>query len=256
MTTHLYAYNQASGGSRELARAMGIRRIRHGQSRYVPGPGKFIINWGAQNMPAELGRSSIINPPNLLRTASNKLNFFNLCQAAGGISIPDFTTDRRVAVGWQQDGATVCARALLNGHSGRGLTIHKPDEQLPQSPLYVKYVPKKEEYRVHIIGTNVVDVQRKIKRPDFQGEPNWQIRNHDGGFIFVRNGINPHPSVQIQALAAFSQTGLDFGAVDVIFNEQRAQSYVLEVNTAPGLTGQTVQTYANGLRNLIDARGR
>jgi D-alanine-D-alanine ligase-like ATP-grasp enzyme len=39
-------------------------------------------------------------------------------------------------------------------------------------------------------------------------------------------------------------TGLDFGAVDVIWNAQKEKPYVLEINTAPGLEGQTIADYA------------
>ena len=45
--------------------------------------------------------------------------------------------------------------------------------------------------------------------------------------------------------------GLDFGAVDVIYNGHSNRAYVLEINTAPGLTGTTLDNYAAALRNLI-----
>jgi len=48
----------------------------------------------------------------------------------------------------------------------------------------------------------------------------------------------------VVALAAVSALGLDFGAVDIIYNEHENQYYVLEVNTAPGLEGTTVEKYA------------
>jgi glutathione synthase/RimK-type ligase-like ATP-grasp enzyme len=39
--------------------------------------------------------------------------------------------------------------------------------------------------------------------------------------------------------------GLDFGAVDII-QDDGGNFYVLEVNTAPGLEGQTIKSYAEG----------
>jgi D-alanine-D-alanine ligase-like ATP-grasp enzyme len=45
--------------------------------------------------------------------------------------------------------------------------------------------------------------------------------------------------------------GLDFGAADVLFNARRNQAYVLEVNTAPGLEGQTVNDYAEAFKEMI-----
>jgi glutathione synthase/RimK-type ligase-like ATP-grasp enzyme len=47
---------------------------------------------------------------------------------------------------------------------------------------------------------------------------------------------------------AVAALGLDFGGVDVIWNERRQMAYVLEVNTACGLEGQTVNDYAEAFR--------
>ena len=41
--------------------------------------------------------------------------------------------------------------------------------------------------------------------------------------------------------------GLKFGAVDLIWNELENKSYVLEINTAPGLTGATLEKYAQAI---------
>ncbi|MNY63636.1 hypothetical protein D3C86_2006230 [compost metagenome] len=52
-------------------------------------------------------------------------------------------------------------------------------------------------------------------------------------------------------MLAVNAIGLTFGAVDVIWNEYRHQAYVLEVNTAPGLTGTTLEKYAEAFRGLM-----
>ena len=44
---------------------------------------------------------------------------------------------------------------------------------------------------------------------------------------------------------------VDFGAVDVVWNQQNGQAYVLEINTAPGLAGQTITSYANAFRRFL-----
>jgi D-alanine-D-alanine ligase-like ATP-grasp enzyme len=77
------------------------------------------------------------------------------------------------------------------------------------------------------------------------------VRNHDNGFIFVRNDVKAPSSVEEQAVRAIKALGLDFGAVDIIWNDKQQKAYVLEVNTAPGLEGSTVDDYARGFRNLI-----
>ena len=42
--------------------------------------------------------------------------------------------------------------------------------------------------------------------------------------------------------------GLDFGAVDVLWNERQQKAYVCEVNTAPGLEGITLDNYLKEIK--------
>jgi len=44
---------------------------------------------------------------------------------------------------------------------------------------------------------------------------------------------------------------LNFGAVDAIYNRKRDASFILEVNSAPGLENTTLQIYTNALRQLV-----
>jgi D-alanine-D-alanine ligase-like ATP-grasp enzyme len=44
---------------------------------------------------------------------------------------------------------------------------------------------------------------------------------------------------------------LDFGAVDVIWNEKEDKYYVLEVNTACGLEGTTLDKYVEQFRRYV-----
>ncbi len=69
-------------------------------------------------------------------------------------------------------------------------------------------------------------------------------------FVFARGGVEAPEDVKTQAIEAIRALGLAFGAVDVIWNEKQQKAYVLEVNTAPGLCGQTLEDYANAMQNL------
>jgi glutathione synthase/RimK-type ligase-like ATP-grasp enzyme len=112
--------------------------------------------------------------------------------------------------------------------------------------LYVEYIKKKEEYRVHVAFGHIIDVQRKGRNRDVPDEDvNWQVRNHGNGFIYMRGGVDIPDCCRSLALAAVESLGLDFGAVDVIWNEHEDRWYVLEVNTAPGLSGTTLEKYAD-----------
>jgi Glutathione synthase/Ribosomal protein S6 modification enzyme (glutaminyl transferase) len=138
----------------------------------------------------------------------------------------------------------VC-RTVLNGHSGAGIVIANTPEELVSAPLYVKYIKKRDEFRVHVGSTNqIILVQRKARRRDTpDDEVNWMIRNHDNGFVFVRKDVTPPECVLNVSVRALAVTGLDFGAIDVVYHEREDRAYVLEVNTAPGLEGSTVDDY-------------
>lgn len=254
---NLYAYNPNSEGASELCQSLGIRRIRHQNSNYVGGPQKIVINWGSSSLPETIQRSRVLNRPATVSLMSNKRTFFEAMEDTD-CRVPEWTVSRTTALLWRAGGVQVCARAILNGHSANGLTIHSQADgmDIPNVPLYTKYIKKKAEYRIHFVAGQVIDIQRKIKRPDFQGEVNWHIRNHDNGFIFVRNGVREAlpADVLTQTQHCIDNSGLDFGAVDVIYNEQQDQAYVLEINTAPGLTGETVVNYASAFRGMLNLR--
>src|SRR5690606_19684161 len=124
------------------------------------------------------------------------------------------------------------------------------------APLYVEYKKKQDEYRVHVYQkfgngeqvAEVFDIQRKARRQDAVN-PNWQIRNHQNGFIYRRNDVECPQVVQEAAVNCLNKTNLFFGAVDVIYNAANNRAYVLEINTAPGLSGTTVDNYYNMINN-------
>ena len=82
-------------------------------------------------------------------------------------------------------------------------------------------------------------------------DANFQIRNYDNGFIYGRNDIRVPKPVKKAALSAYNLFDLNFGAADVIYTENRDQGLVLEINTAPGLEGQTVVLYADAFRKYL-----
>jgi glutathione synthase/RimK-type ligase-like ATP-grasp enzyme len=234
-------------GSRS-ARALG-KRIRHRHSRFRPLPDKTIVNWGASEMPEPLMVCRVLNTPDRVKAATNKLEAFRLLKE-GGVSVPPFTTDQEVANEWRRDSCVVC-RTLLRGSSGRGIVLADEDNVAVDAPLYVKYIPKRHEYRVHVIGGEAVFTQRKARRMEVEDEDvNWKIRNHDNGFIYAHQDVQCPDDVLEESVKAVAVLGLDFGAVDVIWNGHYDKAFILEVNTAPGLEGATLEVYQRELGRM------
>lgn len=175
----------------------------------------------------------------------NKIEQFARFQASQ-VSCPRFTTDSTKL--HELGSRTIFVRTLISSTNGRGIVeINLSDERVPPAPLYTEYIPKKAEYRFHVFGEHVIDVQEKRKRRGFDGDRNTRVRNVDNGYVYCRDGISPPDGAADLAIRAVKALGYNYGAVDVIYNEHRNQSYVLEVNSRPGLMGTTLDKYVNAI---------
>ena len=232
--------NRPSNGAMLLAEEEGFKRNRTG--KFIR-QNDVVVNWGS-TAPFKFLRQQprvALNPPEAVKRASNKLTAFEIMSPT--VRVPTYTTDIEVARGWN---CTLFARKTLTGHSGEGIVVVFKGDQIPDAPLYVQYIFKESEYRVHVCNGQVIDTQRKIKDPE-QDVVTWKIRSHANGFIFVRNGVENVLDRDTIAINAVKALGLDFGAVDIVV-DKNGQHYVLEVNTAPGLEGQTVNSYVEAFR--------
>jgi glutathione synthase/RimK-type ligase-like ATP-grasp enzyme len=159
-------------------------------------------------------------------------------------NIPEWTTHKGKVT---KEGLWV-ARTKLTGFGGEGIILFDPKEELPpDAPLYVQYKKKKKEFRVHVFKGEVIDITQKKKRKDFDGEINTKIRNYANGWVYCREDIEEPDDLRLQATLAVGALGLDFGAVDCIWNEKENKTYILEANTAPGMEGQTIEAYKNAI---------
>lgn len=226
-------YRGGSESARLLATAIG-ERVQYKVWRGAARPGAINIQWGKPGHPA-----------------TDKLQTFDLLRAANVSHVP-YTRSKEEAEGWLAQGSTVFARTT-NGQGGSGITIVQPPARtLPTLPLYTQYVKKKKEFRVHVLNGEVIDVQQKKKRNGV--ETTGLIRNLENGWIFAHEDVVEPNGLRELGVAAVRAVGLDFGAVDVIWNERANQCYVLEVNTAPGLCETTAGKYADAfVRNHAQA---
>lgn len=244
--------------AQHLTRLLGlkVRRVKHEGGKYRPRLRSLLVNYGSGSVPSRWPSGGTwLNNPTHTVAAGNKLTALRKFKDAG-LSCPEFTTDQAVAAGWIRDGAVVVCRTLLNAHSGRGIVLSDLEHPLVNAPLYVKYKKKRKEFRVHVFQGAVIDVAEKRKRrvevrpPTFDG----YIRNLVNGWVFCRDNVIRPPDMDRLAIESCCALGLDFGAVDVIWNERDNKCYVLEVNTAPGLEGTTLSNYANAIVRWIKSR--
>jgi hypothetical protein len=242
------------------------QRVRGDSPTFRVTENKQLINWGSSRMPSNWQwPTDGLNDPRTVNNAGNKLSTFRILEEAG-ISIPEYTTDSELAAGWIRQDHTVLIRHQLRGHSGEGIEIFRPEnwaglhfKLFPrQAPLYVKYKKKKNEYRVHVFKGTVLFVQEKRRASERERTADESlVRSHHNGWNFCREnielGINGNIALYDLAIRAVSAIGLDFGAVDIIYNQREDQYYVLEINTAPGLQGESLTDYARAFTGLLNA---
>ncbi len=251
MKTYIYPYNKGSQSAKLLSEALNVKRLKLVGRKFKGRPDKTVINWGSSKISDQAAACKVINVPEAVMLSSNKLKSFELFKEAG-VSIPPFWTNKDEAEEEIRNGSCIVCRTILSGHSGAGIVIANNVDELVKAPLYVAYIPKKHEYRYHVFMGKVIDVQRKARNKDVADEDvNWKVRNHDNGFIFMREGVEEDARASEQAILAVEALGLDFGAVDIIWNEKKDTYYVLEVNSAPGLTGTTLDNYVDAFKEVL-----
>jgi len=243
----LFPYKLGSASAKALASALESKRVRP-DGRYRPFLSHAIVNWGNSQNPrwVDPARTGLwLNKPEAVTLASNKWQtFVALSQEGVAVPTPEWTTQKEVAQQWDKK---VVVRAILNGSGGAGITVVEPGQPLPDAPLYTKYLGKRSEWRVHVFGDSVISAQYKALKNGTEN-PNFLVRNHANNWVYTR-GVVGELSEDVKAVAvkAVKALGLDFGAVDLALRED--QAYVLEINTAPGLQGQTVTAYVEAIRH-------
>lgn len=229
MKVRIVPYRPSSKSAKDLAIALS-EKLGYKVWRGPPKYGFKNIFWGKPGHPA-----------------TNKIATFEILKEKGISHVP-YTTAKEDAQTWLQAGAPVFARTA-GGQGGKNILVVLPGADLPEAEMYTRYVKKKKEFRVHVVGEKVVAVQEKRKKSGVVANP--LIRSHANGWVFCFKDIVEPDGLRVLGLTAVRSLGLDFGAVDIIWNEHQNKCYVLEVNTAPGLCPTTTELYANEISAAV-----
>lgn len=167
-----------------------------------------------------------------------------------GISALEFTTNIAQAGAWLDDGKTVFGRKYLNSSCGKGIVIAEDGEsgyKLVGCPVFTLYKKKKREFRVHVFMDTVVSVVEKRKKTGWTDQRDTKVRNLANGYIFCQQVENEPAGLRELALAAAKVSPSDFRGVDIGYNERNDELFIIEVNSAPGITGTNIHKYVEGI---------
>ena len=200
----------------------------------------------------------IINHPLKTAIARSKLRTLNTLSAVGCSVVP-YTTSYKEALVWARNGDTVYARTKLNSFGGKGIVVITPETvhsmyTMADCALFTLGIPYEDcvEYRVHA-GRNssgevvVIDITQKKRRNGWKDLSTFSntVRNYKNGWVYCRMNSEVPGCIITESRKAIKYTGVEFGAVDIIYRRSNHTPYILEVNTAPGLDSPTtIQKYA------------
>jgi glutathione synthase/RimK-type ligase-like ATP-grasp enzyme len=285
----IYPYKVGSQSVRKLKDSLDAMIIRLNNSRYRYRDSHTIINWGSSRRPSWMSEDvPVLNKPEAVAVAANKLDTLEVLSDAGVATVP-YTTDEETAQAWLEFGDKIFARQNLTGHSGEGIVVINPmdnpinrqlamiardldsigfsnlsssvsdeiqEERIVPAPLYTRGIENTGEYRVHVFNGEVILYQKKSRRVDEDGNvvtPDGEeadVRNLASNWVYRTGNLRRLERIEELAKSAVSALGLDFGAVDII-KDQDGQVYVLEVNTAVGIgNDSTLEAYVSAFSNL------
>jgi len=248
----VFPYAQGSEGAKLLKEELSCKCILREGSTFKKKPGDVVINWGASDCPAKY---DALNAN--IKAILNKKTFFERLKGTG--LTPKFETSKMDAA--DNLGFPIFCRTKLEGKDGEGIVIADKFSQLVEAKLYTEYQDKTSEYRVHVgrgpTGYVVIGSQKKIKKVHPDGpnlSPDARIMTGDGvGFVWTVNEQPVHIPSQVsecvkKAFEKFPE--LTFAAFDVIYNNSTGKAYVLEANSAPMGTPETMKRYGKFFRSL------
>lgn len=177
------------------------------------------INFGYQ-------RGGVINTPKAVRLAGNKRKALEV-MAAAGVPVPELYEPEKIEY--------PCVARPDKHYGGKEFYLCREfDDWLwateHGATHFMQYIEGGREFRLHIAFGKSIKIAEKI------GE--GIVKNFDEGstFMYPQN-FHHKKTIRAIAKAAVMSLGLDFGAVDVIYKNKKY--YVLEVNSAPGLTSNS-----------------
>ena len=189
-----------------------------------------VINYGYSGY---LAANNVVNHPDAVQKAVDKTITFS--KLDGHCRIPEWTTDKSVAIKWAKDSCVVC-RTLKKGKNAKGMEYAYNPSEVIDAKFYTKYINHKAEYRVNVFGGKVISVLEK--HPSTDGLIKFKL---------VRNSPYTFKSF-IKAVG--SQIGLDLYGMDILLGYD-GKLTLLEVNSGPVMFGQTAVQMLSAVKKEV-----
>ena len=214
--------------SSNLTRHLDELGVRYGPPSEPPldRDGLRVVNWGGGS--AGWGRE-VLN-----RDTSGAADKVEMLRRLGELA-PRSTF--RVAEAEQFSGGRVVAKRSY-GSRGSGKEVLDLSTERGRTRAYAyeffqEFVPDRDEYRVVLLGDEVLTVHRKVPAPGSRPEDLVPERTYERLSRFPVDALEA-------AREARRRCGVDLAGVDLIRDRRTGRWYVLEVNSSPGMGRETL----------------
>lgn len=213
----------------------------------------LFIRWGTTEEFNRLKYKKELNSLSAVLRTANKLTMLQ-CLLAGGVTIPDFSSDLSVIDEFKDREGNVYIRNKL------GVVRYANDFNVDSDLYFTRPIRfKRREYRVHVFNGKVLGAYEKVPLSLAEGQP----RNAETlpklfksdtcrfvrcDLVIDENGLNPRVNAVAQQMCiqAVDALGLVFGGVDLVRNKH-GDFTIVEVNSAPGLNGLNVERWVQAI---------
>lgn len=250
-------FNNQLSPKRFSPESLFAKKLRKGELS-VPNKPTVIVSWGNTGLikPKDTKNILFLNSVDT-SPYTDKLKFFKKF-SCGYTPVAYYNYDAAGSIlamhPSNHKGPILVERNILSGHSGEGIRLlKKGDSPNPAARLWTAYQKKTREFRCHFfkLGSRLYYhwQEKKLKKAAVEAEPvkvsRFQIRNLDNGWVYTTKDLLVPGRVKaaVEHIVSNSNNTLNFGAVDVIYQHQTGNAYILEINSAPGLEGSTLEFY-------------
>lgn len=216
----------------------------------LPSTDGLVFRWGSCK---NIGNPKVVNKSGAISKTSDK-RAFRLLLSKNGLSMPSWGSLNEYLL---EDAHKVTGKVLLRPeHHTRSQDMYVCTElsevvkatQSIGGPYYIsKFVQKKNEYRIFIAQNRVVWMIKK--HPKSAEDVTWGCVE-EGNFEYI-GWSDWNKNVVRVGLASMKLSGLDFGAVDIV-EDQEGNFYVLEVNTAPWLSPYYAKCVGKVFKHIVE----
>jgi len=280
----IFPYKMGSKSATALAKSLQCLKV-YPDRHYHPRNNHLIINWGNSIEPKWYENTKdFLNHPAHVKVFTNKLLFLRSMLAKfRNFGLKDAIMDFTVSPTPQHFlKYPIYCRTLLASHSGKGIIIVNEGDNIPPAQLYTEKLPIGEEYRLHFFRDydNMILSEKPETNYSFHADSlkysnhlfhtqqkkkmtteklaelgftfNENVKSYENGWVFAINDIVPIKNVILQEIKMLARNiPLDFFAIDVNI-DKNGNWQVIEINTAPGLEGTTLEKYTQEFNNLLN----